>query len=197
MQQIRELREYGLQYAVIHLTVGHMLETVKSLISRVSATLATLLQWLSALILVVIAAAVGWQVLGRYVTSAPGAWAQELASYSFVWLAMFAVALGVREGAHMTLDAWGWLPPESKLNKTLNHFSLAVVLVVIVVIGYYGVVGLETAFTRKVPGLQMSYGWVALAIPVGMGLSAFFTLEQWCRVNRKGATTNNDCGVNE
>lgn len=138
-----------------------------------------ILQILGVLLLAVVACSVTLQVFSRYIIQASIPWTAELATYSFVWLSMIAIALGVRRGRHMVLDVWEYLPYRRWLAVTIETVAAVVVVLVLVLLIWYGSAGLGAAFNRSLPGLGISYGWVTIAVPVGSGLALIFALEAW------------------
>ncbi|MGO3884916.1 MAG: TRAP transporter small permease [Mycetocola sp.] len=139
---------------------------------------------MTVLLLAVVAISVTWQVIARYITSSSSAWTSELATNAFVWLAMFAIALGVRRGRHMKLDIWEFLPYRRWVSITVDTLAAIAVVAVLALLVVFGIEVLEPAFRRDLPGLGISYGWVALAVPVGCGLSLIFAIEAWVRTIR-------------
>lgn len=128
--------------------------------------------------------AVSWQVIARYVTSVSTPWTVELASTSFVWLSMFAIALGVRRGRHMVLDIWEYVPAGRWLTVLIDAIAALIVAGVLIALIWFGFEALGPAFRRTMPGLGVSYGLVALAVPVGSFFSLIFAIEAWWRVTR-------------
>ncbi|MEJ5915298.1 TRAP transporter small permease [Pseudokineococcus sp. 1T1Z-3] len=136
-------------------------------------------------LLTVVTAAVFWQVLARYVTASASAWANELATMAFVWLALLAVALGVRRGRHLVLDVWELLPLPRWVGAVLDTVAAVITVGVLLALAYYGYTGLSTSFTRTLPGLGISFGWNALAVPVATAVAVVFALEAWWRGVRR------------
>lgn len=137
------------------------------------------LQVICMALMVVVVVSVMVQVLARYVTEQSTAWTAELASYSFVWLAMLAIALGVRRGRHMLLDIWEYISYRQWLNRLINTVAAVIVLSVLALLVWYGIEALGPAWRRLAPGLNISTGWVALAVPVGSAFALLFGLEAW------------------
>jgi len=136
------------------------------------------------LLLSLVIVGVMWQVLARYVTRDSTAWTAELASYAFVWLAMLAIALGVRRGRHMVLDIWEYVPYRRWLARLIDSLAFLIVAGTLLLLLAFGIEGLGAAWSRTAPGLGISTGWVALAVPVGSGLALLFAIEAWwLRVN--------------
>lgn len=137
------------------------------------------LQVLGILLLGIVAVSVTLQVFSRYVTQSSIPWTAELASYSFVWLSMIAIALGVRRGRHMVLDVWEYLPYRRWLMISIETVAAVIVAIVLILLAWYGSQGLGAAFNRSLPGLGIPYGWVTLAVPVGSIVALIFAVEAW------------------
>lgn len=128
--------------------------------------------------IVVVVAVVSWQVFSRYVTSTSAAWAPELAQVAFVWAALLAIAVGVRQGKHMVVDAYSSVRSRV-LNVALNTLTAAAIVAVSVTLVWFGYDSLSVSFRRTFPALGIATGWMHLAIPVGFGFCALFALEAW------------------
>jgi TRAP-type C4-dicarboxylate transport system permease small subunit len=142
------------------------------------------LQILAVVLTLVLTFAVSWQIISRYLVQASTPWTSELASYSFVWLAMIAIALGVRRGRHMVLDIWEYLPSKRWLVVTVHTVAALVVVIVLALLVWFGIEGLPTAFRRTISSLGIPFGWVTLAVPVGAAFAAIFAIEAWWRAIR-------------
>lgn len=130
---------------------------------------------LSAVVLVV-----SWQVFSRYITSASASWAPELAQLVFVWTALFAIAIGVRQRKHMVVDAFSAVKNRT-VNAVLNTFSSAVVVAVSLTLAWFGYDSLAVSFRRDFPALGVSTGWMHLAVPIAFLACAIFAAEAWFR----------------
>ena len=56
-------------------------------------------------LLLIMVAATGYQVFGRYVLGRSPAWTEELARYAMVWLTFAGAAVVLRGGGHLTVTA--------------------------------------------------------------------------------------------
>jgi TRAP-type C4-dicarboxylate transport system permease small subunit len=153
--------------------------SMKRAVSRVLSGLDLVLQVVCVALLAVVIFAVMWQVLARYVTQDSSAWTSELGSYSFVWLAMLAIALGVRRGRHMVLDIWEYVKYRQWLSRTIDTVATIIVAGALLLLLWFGIEGLGASWSRTAPGLNISTGWVALAVPVGSAIALIFVLEAW------------------
>lgn len=153
--------------------------SISTLVDKVLATLDRILQIAGVLLLLTVVFAVTWQVIARYVTSSPSAWTSELASYAFVWLAMIAIALGVRRGRHMVLDIWEYVPYRRWLVRSVDTAAALIVIGSLAALVWFGLESLGPAWRRTMPGLGLPMGWVSLAVPVGCAFSLLFAIEAW------------------
>lgn len=153
-------------------------------VGRTLTGLDRLVQVLCIACMAIVVVSVTWQVVSRYVTRESASWTAELAGYAFVWLAMLAIALGVRQGRHMVLDIWEYVPQRRWLRVLVTTVASALVLATLVALVWFGVEALPSAFRRTSPGTGIAFGWVALAVPVGCAVSAIFGVEAWWRMIR-------------
>lgn len=156
--------------------------TQRRLSERLLTGLDIALQWIAVALLAVVVFAVTWQVLARYVTTSSSAWTSELASLAFVWLAMLAIPLGIRRGRHMVLDIWEYFPYRRWLQRSVTTVSAIVVILTFALLVLFGFEAAGPAFNRTMAGLPISFGWIALAVPVGSVFSAIFAVEAWWRL---------------
>jgi TRAP-type C4-dicarboxylate transport system permease small subunit len=153
-----------------------------TLIDKIMGGLDRIVQVLCVVFLAVVLFAVTWQVLARYVTRASSSWTVDLASLAFVWLAMLAIALGVRQGRHMVLDVWEFLPNKRWLTVIVTTIASVLTLTAIVALIWFGFEALPSAMRRNLPGLGVPFGYISLAVPVGCLFSAVFAVEAWARI---------------
>lgn len=154
------------------------------LVDRIMSTLDVIVQWLCVVFLTLIVISVSWQVLARYVTRESSSWTTEVASLAFVWLSMLAIALGVRQGRHMVLDIWEYLPQKRWLRITVTTVASGLVLFTLAVLVFYGIDALPSALRRNMPGIDLPFGLISLAVPVGCGIAALFAVEAWWKLVR-------------
>jgi len=69
---------------------------------------------------------VAWQVVSRYVLSAPSSWTEELARYLLIWIGMLGAAWAFRSRMHIGLDL---LPKRltGRSARNLHIFTLGVI----------------------------------------------------------------------
>lgn len=129
----------------------------------------------AALLLVVIIALLFAGVISRYVFSLPIIWIDEVASISFLWLAMLGAAMAVDRGEHLRLTLFvGMLPEKSQaLVQTLAMLLVALFLAVMLRPAYE--YAIEEAFITSA-ALNIPMSWRASALPAGIGLMLVLAL---------------------
>jgi TRAP-type C4-dicarboxylate transport system permease small subunit len=128
-------------------------------------------------------------------TSINLSWAQELATYMFVWMAKFGAALGVRTGIHVGVDVFvKQLSPASR--KPVIMFALACGALFTGIIGTLGAVYVyELDGDQVSPELEWPSWMIYLCIPLGSYLMSFRFLQVMWRYLRSGYVPHQGHGV--
>ena len=113
-------------------------------------------------------------------------WAQELATYMFVWMAKFGAALGVRTGIHVGVDDFvKRLSPKAR--KPVIVFAMLCGALFTGVIGTLGAVYVYQLDADQVsPELEWPSWMIYLCIPLGSYLMCFRFLQVMWRYLRTG-----------
>ncbi|GAB1379080.1 TRAP transporter small permease [Pararhodobacter aggregans] len=118
------------------------------------------------------------QVALRYTALGVPAFAEELARYAMVWMALLATAVAVREGSHIRVDfvplALGSAAPI--LGRALEALLDALTLGICLVIFWQGLDIVSFAAGQRSDGLRIPMSWPYGAMPVAFGLAAILAL---------------------
>jgi TRAP-type C4-dicarboxylate transport system permease small subunit len=122
-------------------------------------------------------------------------WAQELATYMFVWMAKFGAALGVRTGIHVGVDVFvKRLSPAAA--KPVILFALACGALFTGVIGTLGAVYVYELDPDQVsPELEWPSWIIYLCIPLGSYLMCFRFLQVAWRYQQSGHVPHQGHGI--
>jgi TRAP-type C4-dicarboxylate transport system permease small subunit len=122
-------------------------------------------------------------------------WAQELATYMFVWMAKFGAALGVRTGIHVGVDVLvRRLTPSTR--KPVIVFALLCGALFTGVIGTLGAVYVHDLDPDQVsPELEWPSWIIYLCIPLGSYLMCFRFLQVMWRYLRTGFVPHQGLGL--
>jgi TRAP-type C4-dicarboxylate transport system permease small subunit len=122
-------------------------------------------------------------------------WAQELATYMFVWMAKFGAALGVRTGIHVGVDVFvKRLAPAAR--RPVIVFALLCGALFTGVIGTLGAVYVHELDPEQVsPELEWPSWIIYLCIPLGSYLMCFRFLQVMWRFLRAGTLPQQGHGI--
>ncbi|MBQ6365811.1 MAG: TRAP transporter small permease [Oscillospiraceae bacterium] len=98
-------------------------------------------------------------------------WAQDVALVAFAWLIFFGSDIAVRGSGLIGIDMLvKRFPP--KVQKAIDIVFKIMILVFLCILVYYGIIMTKTGWKRQITALEISYGWVTMAVPTG----AFFMI---------------------
>ncbi|MGA0530842.1 TRAP transporter small permease [Hansschlegelia sp. KR7-227] len=108
----------------------------------------------------------------RYLTDDAILWAEELSRYLMVWLTFLGVGPVLRLGGHVAVDNLHHaLPPPAPL--ILRTVVVALVAGFAVYMTYAGLGFVARSWRQTTPVLHIPFAYVAMAVPVGFGLSVW------------------------
>lgn len=130
------------------------------------------------LIMVLLVAAVSWQVISRYVFASPSSWTEEVARFLLIWIGVLGAAWAFRTGVHLGLDV---LPKKltGASAQTLKMFTLLVVVgfsVTVLIIGGGGLVSLTWELKQYSAVLGLPIAFVYSVIPASGALICFYAI---------------------
>jgi TRAP-type C4-dicarboxylate transport system permease small subunit len=154
---------------------------------------ANLARWAGLHNLLLLKAAANW--VYTQLASINLAWANELSTYMFVWMAKFGAALGVRTGIHVGVDVFVTkLSPSAR--KPVIVFALLCGALFTGVIGSLGAVYVYELDPDQVsPELEWPSWIIYLCIPLGSYLMCFRFLQVMWRYLRTGYVPHQGHGV--
>ena len=122
-------------------------------------------------------------------------WAQELATYMFVWMAKFGAALGVRTGIHVGVDVFvKQLSPAAR--KPVIVFATLCGALFTGIIGTLGAIYVYELDADQVsPELEWPSWMIYLCIPLGSYLMCFRFLQVMWRYLRYGYAPHQGHGI--
>ena len=137
----------------------------------------------------------GASAVYRFLASINLSWANELATYMFVWMAKFGAALGVRIGIHVGVDVFvNKLSPASR--RPVIVFALLCGALFTGVIGTLGALYVYELDPDQVsPELEWPSWMIYLCIPLGSYLMCFRFLQVMWRFLRTGKVPHQGHGI--
>jgi TRAP-type C4-dicarboxylate transport system permease small subunit len=149
-------------------------------VSRKLAIVARIALWISGTGLVLMTAAVAWQVFGRYVLNATPVWTEVTAVLLMGWFIFLGAAVGIREGYHLSFDILLYIVPP-RIKAVL--FTISDLLVAAFALGmvFYGLQLAQGTWSNTIPGLGVPRGIGFLGLLSGGALMILFSLERVAR----------------
>jgi len=138
-------------------------------VARLDRALGTVLDGVAAGLLAVEMVVLLVGLIARYVFQHPLIWSDELASVLFIWLAMLGAALALRRGEHMAMTAvvnWAGEPRRGLLHRLGLCATLGFLLAILQPAADYA----QDESMATIMSLDVSQGWRAAAMPVGIAL---------------------------
>lgn len=137
-----------------------------------------------------------WQVLSRFVLSAPSSLTEEIARCLLLWIGMLGAAFAYRTGQHLGLDILTRKMPAHWQHRVALVLTAAVVLFAfaVMVVGGGQLVLLTFELNQMSAALGICIGWIYLALPLAGLLIAFYGLCQLrCLWHKIELTPAEDC----
>ncbi len=109
-----------------------------------------------------------WQVISRYLLSAPSSFTDELAGYLLIWVGMLGAAYVAGRHEHLAIDILlqRSRPPVQKRLSMFIHIAIFLFALTVMVIG--GIILMYTRFVLgvKSAALQLPLGYVYIVMPI-------------------------------
>jgi TRAP-type C4-dicarboxylate transport system permease small subunit len=137
-----------------------------------------LIRWGLALCMGAMTCIVFISVLFRYVLNSPLTWTEELASLLFAWVTFVGAYVGFRSRSHISIDTLVIFLP-SAARQWVARFVDVCVLLLLALFLWEGISLTMTTWSLEYPAMEISRGYLYLAIPVGAVLMAFGMFENW------------------
>ncbi|MDO4983746.1 MAG: TRAP transporter small permease [Eubacteriales bacterium] len=93
-------------------------------------------------------------------------WAQDVALVAFAWLIFFGSDVAVRGSGLIGIDMLVKHFPK-KFQKTLDIIFKIFIIIFLCILVYFGIQMTVTGWKRQITALEISYGWVTMAVPAG------------------------------
>jgi TRAP-type C4-dicarboxylate transport system permease small subunit len=129
------------------------------------------------LMLIIMMAALMWQVFTRFVIKTPSIWTEEIARYSFMYMTLLGAALGVKNSEHFGLTLLSE-KFKGKLKIVYMRFIVnGIIMICSIVMLVYGMqFTISYGLIRVSPTFLIPMAWVFVAIPISAALMFIFSL---------------------
>lgn len=148
----------------------------------------SLIEAVSAAMVVALALIVFIQVFNRFVLKTPLAWSEDMAMLLFQWVVFLGAAIGVKRMRHFGIELVVRQLPERVRHgvELLTPVVMAVVALVMIMQGWT-ILGLNRS--RIYATMDLSYTWAFLPIPLAGALILIYLVQLEIRRWRRGSHT--------
>ncbi len=124
----------------------------------------------------VMASAVSFEIVMRYLFDSPTFWAEALARNAMIWMVLLGFSVGIRRKENISIEiiadqAQGALRPTQAWARWLLVLAFASVLLI------YGWQMALVNMRQTIAGLNIQVGWVQLVVPIAAAGMILFTIE--------------------
>ncbi len=147
-------------------------------VNALANVLEAILRNVLVVLMVGLVVAVGWQVISRYVFSAPSSWTEEVARFLLIWVTLLGAAYASRHHVHLGLDLLVQ-KVSGRAEVWLRWFTIAVIIIFalcVLVIGGSKLVALTWELKQHSAVLGIPVAFVYSVIPVTGVLICLFAL---------------------
>jgi TRAP-type C4-dicarboxylate transport system permease small subunit len=130
--------------------------------------------------MIIIVSVLFYAVAMRYVFHLPPAWSMEVSRYLFIWMIILSATLITREQNHIQITFLTNMMPQKVRFVWMNVMRLLMIAFCFVVIRQ-GLAIYPVVAEARSPSLNISMGWLYLAIPAGGLLMGIYILENIVR----------------
>jgi len=120
-----------------------------------------------------------WQVISRYVLSAPSSFTDELAGFLLIWVGLFGSAYVAGKNEHLAIDLLVQRsgPARRKFLEIFISLCIMIFSLTVLVIGGSWLVYTRFALNVKSAALEIPLGYVYIVLPISGLLIMFFTAD--------------------
>ncbi len=156
-----------------------------AVLERIEAAFARAMELAAMAMMAALIGVIGWSVLARQVLHISVAWSEEVGSGLLMWMSLLgAAAVWARRG-HIVIDVLPRrLPPRSRWALAVAVELSALVLFAVIVWG--GASMMRVSANNHTTALRISLSWLYLALVVGVGAMALFSLLHLARLITRG-----------
>ncbi|MHA1687695.1 MAG: TRAP transporter small permease [Candidatus Heimdallarchaeaceae archaeon] len=129
--------------------------------------------WLMIVALSYMGCVIFFQVIMRYIFKTPFSWPEETARFFQIWLIYLGVSACVREGKHIHIGLLIDNIKNTLLREIVEKIASLITLSFLILVFYLGVLLVIdfVHYKQTSPALGIPMYFVALSIPLGIGLS--------------------------
>lgn len=167
----------GLRHAREDQRNGLPMGMVERILERINNFFLKVAKWLCIYLLAVMTAIVLTGVFFRYVLNNAIPWTEEVSKFLMIWMALMGAPVGLHMGTHVGIEAL------KNALRGRSHFFLLllgqlIILSLLLVWIKEGLAMTQMAMRQTASSIEISLGWIYLAIPVGSFMMLTIIIQQ-------------------
>jgi TRAP-type C4-dicarboxylate transport system permease small subunit len=156
------------------------------MLEHVSDVLNTVVKHMAGFLLAAMTVVVFLQVLFRYVFDAPLDWSEELATFTFAWMALLGAGVGLKYNQHPSLDIFqSRFPPIlQKIAQVLVNLAVMFMLIVLCIYGWKLTMVMRM---QTMAALGYSVAFIYIILPISAIIMLFHVVARTINMIAPGA----------
>ncbi|GIO28112.1 TRAP transporter small permease [Ornithinibacillus bavariensis] len=142
---------------------------------KVDHVIMRVLYYVLGLLMLAMVLAITAQVISRYIFGSPFTWTEELGRYTFIWMSILGMAVGVKTLGHIALDILLKSVP-ANAKKVLQFIINILVAGFGVLFTFSGLKMMEIGSGQNSPSLSLPMEFVYIIIPISGVLIVYFVI---------------------
>lgn len=120
-----------------------------------------------------------WQVISRYILSAPSSFTDELAGFLLIWVSLFGAAYVTGQKEHLAIDLLIQRsgPARRKFLEVFIGVCIVIFSMTVLVVGGAWLVYTRFALEVKSAALEIPLGYVYIVLPIGGILIIYYVID--------------------
>ncbi|HAM80900.1 TRAP transporter small permease [Ornithinibacillus bavariensis] len=142
---------------------------------KVDHLIMKVLYYVLGLLMLAMVLAITAQVISRYIFGSPFTWTEELGRYTFIWMSILGMAVGVKTLGHIALDIL-LKSVRGNVKKVLQYIINILVAGFGVLFTFSGIKMMEIGSGQNSPSLSLPMEFVYIIIPISGVLIVYFVI---------------------
>jgi len=118
------------------------------------------------------------QITNRYFFGSPLSWTEEVARMIFIWMVFVGAYLALKLKAHISIESFAKRYLSEKLRARVADVSVFFITYALTYLLVMSIRVLQGTFGSTTPVLEISFGWVHLAIPLFTAFMVIYLITQ-------------------
>jgi C4-dicarboxylate transporter, DctM subunit len=125
------------------------------------------------------------QIINRYFLGSPLSWTEEVARILFIWMVFVGAYLALKLKAHISIESFAKRYLSDRIREKVTDISIFFVTFALTYLLIMSIRVLQATFSSTTPVLEISFGWVHLAIPLFTVCMVIYLISQMFKMGAR------------